>query len=629
MNITFKHLSLENFCGLKKFETDFYDRTIIKGQNKVGKSTIRNAIYWLLTDRLSDGGAVDGIRPRDEEGNDIHQIDVIGCLTINVDGTEIRVKKTYSENWVKNKTTQNQEFRGNETTYEINEIPKRKKDFEDFLNQYIDSDTLSLCMNPLVFLRLNNKERRSTLFSLVDDADADVLASDSRFKELENDLKIGTIDELIIRSKATIKKSNERIAVLPDLITAEESHIIELSDDEVKTLRKELKEQEEKITKLDAVSLKADELTKKISDAKVRLTQIDSDYRIAKQKADANALLEKQKLEQTIAISRGQMPNLEKNIEEAKKRMEDLKSCQVVYANSIKDIKAEEFDASSLSCPVCGSKYTKAKAEEMRQAWKQSQEKKIEDIKRLSNEAEIRFHEIEKDVENWTADIEKKKSDIESLVKELEVIENVPAPTVALPDPKEKESLNADINKWESELETLSLSNGAEKQMILARIKDINIQLNALVTNEAFRAKVEEYRQELLQRSQEVADQDRLLDLMQLYQRTKIGAITDAINEYFNVIKWRFFKPQINGSFAEVCEPLVGGVSLDGLLNKGDSILAMADLCMAFQRKAGVSVPIILDDCESVDEWRLPTADNQLLFVRRTDDKSLVVQALS
>lgn len=116
---------------------------------------------------------------------------------------------------------------------------------------------------------------------------------------------------------------------------------------------------------------------------------------------------------------------------------------------------------------------------------------------------------------------------------------------------------------------------------------------------------------------------------MQLYQRAKIGAITDAINSYFSVIRWRFFKPQVNGSYAETCEPLVNGVSLDGLLNRGDSILAMADLCMAFQRKANVSVPILLDDRESVDEWRLPKADNQLLFIRRTDDKSLIVESLA
>lgn len=627
MKITFKHLSLENFCGLKKFETDFYDRTMIKGQNKVGKSTIRNAIYWLLTDKLSDGGAIDGIRPRDEEGNDIHQIDVIGCLTIDVDGKEIRVKKTYSENWVKNKTTQNQEFKGNETTYEINEIPKRKKDFEDYLNQYIDLNNLSFCMNPLVFLRMNSKERRNTLFSLVDNADTDVLASDKRFAELESDLQDGTIDELIIRSKATIKRCNERIAILPDLMTAEESHIIELSDDEVKALRKELAEEEAKITKLDTVADTANELSQRIADAKSKLVKIDTDYRVAVQKAEANANLEKGNLTNAIAMGNGTIKNYEQNISNAKKRLEDISTLIKDYARSIKELETETFDESDMRCPVCGSKYTKAKVDGLRKTWEESQTKKIANLKHLADDLELRYHEIEDDIAKWTAEITEKQAEITGYENQLAVIETMPAP-VEKPDTTEKDKLTADIAKWESELEALSLSSGTDRQMILDHIKDINIKLNALVTNDAFRAKSEEYRQELLKLSQQVADEERKLDLMQLYQRTKIGAITDAINEYFHVIKWRFFKPQINGSYAEVCEPLVGGVSLDGLLNRGDSILAMADLCMAFQRKAGVSVPLLLDDTESVDEDRLPKADNQLLFFRRTDDKGLIIEPL-
>ena len=629
MNIKFKHLSLENFCGLKKFETDFYDRTMIKGQNKVGKSTLRNAIYWLLTDKLSDGGAIDGIRPRDEEGNDIHHIDVIGCLTIEVDGKEIRVKKTYSENWVKNKTTMSQEFKGNETTYEINEIPKRKKDFEEYLNQYIDLDNLSFCMNPLVFLRMSNKDRRATLFSLVDNADADILASDSRFAELANDLQDGTIDELIIRSKATIKKCNERIGVLPDLMTAEESHIIELSDDEVKALRKELADEEAKITKLDTVADTANELSQRIADAKSKLVKIDTDYRVAVQKAEANQNIEKGNLINAIAMANGTIKALQGYIEDAKRRQEDMTACIKRYAEDIEQIKADTFNTDDLKCPVCGSKYTKAKIESMRKAWQDTQDKKIADLAHMSTDSELRFNEINADIDKWTAEITAKQAEITGYEQELAVIENMPAPTVAMPDTTEKDKLTADIAKWEKELESLSLSSGTDRQAVIDRIKEINIKLNALVTNDAFRAKSEEYRQELLKLSQQVANEERKLDLMQLYQRAKIGAITDAINSYFSVIRWRFFKPQVNGSYAETCEPLINGVSLDGLLNRGDSILAMADLCMAFQRKANVSVPILLDDCESVDEWRLPKADNQLLFIRRTDDKSLIVESLA
>ena len=71
MNIKFKHLKLNNFCGLHDLDTDLYDRTIVKGRNKSGKTTIKNSIDWNLFNKLSDGSAPDGIRPHDEDGKDI------------------------------------------------------------------------------------------------------------------------------------------------------------------------------------------------------------------------------------------------------------------------------------------------------------------------------------------------------------------------------------------------------------------------------------------------------------------------------------------------------------------------------------------------------------------------------
>jgi len=37
-------------------------------------------------------------------------------------------------------------------------------------------------------------------------------------------------------------------------------------------------------------------------------------------------------------------------------------------------------------------------------------------------------------------------------------------------------------------------------------------------------------------------------------------------------------------------------------------------------------LPITIDDAESVDEWRLPEIDRQMIVFRRTDDKELIVK---
>ena len=42
--VIFTHIHIENFCNHKEFDADLFDKTLVSGHNKAGKSTIRNAI---------------------------------------------------------------------------------------------------------------------------------------------------------------------------------------------------------------------------------------------------------------------------------------------------------------------------------------------------------------------------------------------------------------------------------------------------------------------------------------------------------------------------------------------------------------------------------------------------------
>lgn len=630
MDIRFSKIELHNFCGIKDAEYELFDRTIIKGMNQVGKSTIKNAVYWVLFNKLADGSSPDGIRPHDADGNDIDMIDISVSLTMDIDGKSIKATKTQKQNWVKDRTTQEQKFKGNVNEFDINGIPKKEKDFVDYMNQYIDLENFLFCTNPNVFLRQDTKKRRATLFSLVGETvDADIISANPQFESLKSDLEDGTIDELIARSKHVISALKDDLKTIPARIDEVSSQIQELSSEEKIALNAELAECNAKLEQLETITDTANELSRKIADARNQVNQFDVNVRIAQQKAEANASIEKGNLTNALAMARGAIVNLEKNIENAKERQEDITTCIKGYADSIKEIEAEKFNDTNLSCPVCGSKYTKAKVDTMRKAWQESQDKKVADLAHLSTDAEVRYHEIERDIQELQQEIGVKQEDVDRLEKELAVIENMPAPVVEAPDTKERDNLTANIVKWEKELESLSVNNGADKQAILNRISEIKVVLDRQNTNNAYKARVEELTKEQLATSQKIANEEKMLDLLQEYQRTKIGLLTDAINKYFDVIKWVFFKEQINGGYAEVCIPTVNGTSYDGLLNHGDKLLAEIDLCCAFQKKASVICPIMIDDTESLDEWRIPQIDSQLICIRRTDDKSLVIESLS
>jgi len=64
MNVILKELRIENFKGIKSFGVEFRDgRTVIKGCNGSGKTSVYDAFLWLLFGKDSDGRTDFGIHP--------------------------------------------------------------------------------------------------------------------------------------------------------------------------------------------------------------------------------------------------------------------------------------------------------------------------------------------------------------------------------------------------------------------------------------------------------------------------------------------------------------------------------------------------------------------------------------
>ena len=62
MEIKLIKLRLQNFRKYKEKVVEFgATKTVISGRNEVGKSTIADAVNWILFDKLADGTKADGI----------------------------------------------------------------------------------------------------------------------------------------------------------------------------------------------------------------------------------------------------------------------------------------------------------------------------------------------------------------------------------------------------------------------------------------------------------------------------------------------------------------------------------------------------------------------------------------
>ena len=76
MNIVLKALSIENFKGIKSFAVGFGKKTEIKGENASGKTTIFDAVTWLLFNKNSLGVEKFDVRPLDENGKPVDFVEI-------------------------------------------------------------------------------------------------------------------------------------------------------------------------------------------------------------------------------------------------------------------------------------------------------------------------------------------------------------------------------------------------------------------------------------------------------------------------------------------------------------------------------------------------------------------------
>ena len=82
--------------------------------------------------------------------------------------------------------------------------------------------------------------------------------------------------------------------------------------------------------------------------------------------------------------------------------------------------------------------------------------------------------------------------------------------------------------------------------------------------------------------------------------------LTERVNGRFPTVRFRLFEEQKDGGLREVCEASVDGVPY-GALNTAAKLRANVEITAAFGRAAGASLPLFLDNRESVTELDIPS----------------------
>lgn len=649
MKIT--HIFAQNFCkfyGKNTLDTDFSMKTVLSGQNEVGKSTVKRIILDVLNCHDENDREIAGIRPHDENGVEIDDVDIVRSVTFEINGKRKTLKKITRQG--RNKDG---EVCSGHTDYYVNDVTYKMVEYNEFINDNIaDLKILPFCLNAMTLLLKSPTNQRvalSTFFGT--HKNPEICDMFPQFAELKPMFDDGDVDQLkkVCRgklngtggrngSKGLIKERDE-ISTRIDTIhsTNEYTDLAEL-ELQKKTYEPQLKEIEDKLSDYNKILEDKQKATEDIMSLKFELSDMERKANADNQKKRMELQLQLDgfnasihKTESMITVGKISIKNAEKEIEDCARDLEKVRT-------DWKKAKELAFDESSINCPMCGQKLPEDKIESMRAEFDTRKTRNLKALEdkgnALSNDSKKLKQAIEdrkKEIVDLEAELKELTQRHDIVAKELEMV-----PTdVDMTDNSEYQALKATIEEKEKALadenDTSELIRKLknERNELLRQVSSVDTKIELGVANnkriDDSIADLETKRTDL---NQEIADWERKLDLLKEFTRKKNELLQADVNKYLNFATAKLFRPLLNGDTEECCDFVYNGEAYARNLNHGARMLTEVDICRAFQKVVGVNFPIIIDDTESVDDWRIPQIDNQLILLKHTQDKELVIEEM-
>lgn len=633
-----KKVVLENFMCYAHAEFDFYAITKIVAKNGKGKSTIATAYLWCLFNcdyELKDNPVV----RREVDGKSVDDMDTSVELTLDVDGKEITMKKVQKRTYSKDGSSYK-----DDNKYFINDVPKTLKDFNAYLD--VDMNVFKMCSNVNAFLNQKPAEMREYLFGLVGDVtDLDIASQKAELAELVPLLNKYTVEELSAMNKATKTKITKDLPILDGQIKEKERDIqikqgINTSDLELQknSIKEQIADCVAKQTDNDKLLAEYDKASADILDLKFKQGDLS-------RKANEENIKVRRDIEDKIADKKFLVKQTEKTIADTESRVvssekviENIKGCLQVERDKWKEENERKFDDSSFICPYCGNEYKEDKKEQLKADFAKH---KADNLKAITDNGNMYKERLDKEkatLESLKAELPHHKESLEMLntaIADLEKQLSELPQEIDVTATEEYKVLEQQIAEKEQAMHKAN-DVSAVKAELKAQENELRQQLSecerkiAESNTEKDEQRLEELRAEQRIQEQNKANAEKILDLLDELDKAKNETLSDSINSHFSLVKWKLFELNKSGGYKSVCIPTVNGKSiLTTMSNKGNRILGRVDICNSIQKISGMSVPIILDDSESLDSTNqkkvAEMVDSQLIMLIVDDSEKLEV----
>lgn len=678
MKMFLKSLHLENFKGIKNLDVNFSDKTKIKGQNAAGKTTIFDAFTWLLFNKNSAGEEKFNVRPLDKDGNRIDNVEIKVVAVLDVDGKEVELSKVQKQNWVKKRGTDTVALQGNVNSFEIDGYPKSEADFKTYVSCLAQSEEMfKMLTNPQYFSSLKWKDQRDILMRLATDvSDVELAQTDAKYVPLLGELeKAPSTDDIRAKFSKALSEWKKKQSEIPVRIDeAEKSKIdVDVAEQELAKvdLTRRIAECDKKIENAGSTlgDLRSKEMQLQFDMSGMEQTMnrelsnkrsiMDAELRDCKNELEHFAV--------TISLKEKQISDNEKTITDAdaeRKKLGEQYNSEKAKAFDETPYLFDEskwiFDESTTVCSLCGQKLPADKIEQLKTDFEERKTKAKADAKRKLNDSKSDFiTQKESNLEeikaygfakkNLIEELTKKNADlqmeIDSLKKQeqgtftnkeelCKLLSEIPEEAdysqneeyVKMRDRHDEvlaEIENMKANGEDSAVENLK----SEKEELQARLDEVNSTIAKASMNVEIDERIGQLQEEQKEIGQKVADQEQILYLLEEFIRFKLDKVSETINSHFKTVNFKLFEMQLNGGMKDCCECTVNGVPYS-TLNSGHRIVAGLDIIRSLSELYGVSVPIFVDNAESLNEFNVPDMDAQLILLSVSEDKQLKVEGV-
>ena len=641
--ITLNRIRLNNFKGIRNAEYSFDGKNaVVYGENGTGKTTLMDAMLWVLFGKDSNNRADFGIKTLETDGTVIPNVDHEVECTFTVNGKPLVLRKNYREKWTKKRGSIAETFTGHETDYFIDDVPKKKSEFEAAISSIIDEKKFQLLTNPLYFNEtLTWQERRQILIDLCGDVSPDDVAnSNTRLKPLVPKLNDMTADDLLKMAATKRKRINKEITELETRIS--EAHFAAAGEpiDEIKLREDRLKLS----TELDLLKYSQPEDKKR-----KRLNELEKE----RNKLYNSALEIKSEFDNK---KRDLIYDLDKKANEAARRYDDLEayyddlSREIERNNaSVEDLERKQADlreewagltakyplpdAENATCGTCHQKLPSEMIAEMIERVNITRAEEKERINRTGKEYGRQIEELREKTAKAVKD--QKESVEEKATFEREANEfgarRYEVARQTIEDNDQYISIMneiADIDRQKEAViaEKVAPSNDAERiRTLTEEIAEIDEKLFSAGKKKEQENRVNELAKRKVAAGKEFEEIARLCSLVEEFIRTKVSVLESRINDKFTITKFKLFETQINGGLTETCEAVFNGVPYSGGLNNAMRINVGMDIINTLSSLYGMAEPVFVDNAESVTSLR-PIRSQVIQLVVKDGQKSLKVE---